>query len=217
MRQYEFQGIEASAEIQKAARKVVEENRKLRKLLKRYGVGEDDIEAYMQQTMIADVTVSEERNAASDLEYLLQAPHPYYRGLDTDIMSNKSTSVGNGTPRSSSSVGPEQPTWKPLENRLHDGQLEPTHLRNRAGSIGYRYMTPNSSMSENRDVCSACGTCSACGSSSTSRHQQLSQESVQRNAASAQSEQVLPMYNFTDQLSLSALLPLDDGSLLDMS
>ena len=52
LRQYELQGIEASSEIQLAARRVADENRKLRGLLAQHGVGDDSIEAYLQSRLI---------------------------------------------------------------------------------------------------------------------------------------------------------------------
>jgi hypothetical protein len=50
LRQCELQGIEASSEIQHAARKVVDENKKLRVLLSRYGVSDDNIEGFLNGT-----------------------------------------------------------------------------------------------------------------------------------------------------------------------
>lgn len=52
LRQCELQGIEASTEIQQAAREVVEENKKLRALLNRYGVGNDNITSYLQTGVV---------------------------------------------------------------------------------------------------------------------------------------------------------------------
>ena len=48
LRQCELQGVEASSEIQGAARKVAEENKRLRALLSQQGVREDSIEVYLQ-------------------------------------------------------------------------------------------------------------------------------------------------------------------------
>jgi hypothetical protein len=54
LRQCELQGIEASSEIQHAARKVVDENKKLRVLLSRYGVSDDNIEGFLHGTASSD-------------------------------------------------------------------------------------------------------------------------------------------------------------------
>ena len=48
LRLCELQGIEASTEVQAAARRVAEENRQLRELLNRHGVGDDLISHYLQ-------------------------------------------------------------------------------------------------------------------------------------------------------------------------
>ncbi|PMD62959.1 uncharacterized protein K444DRAFT_525186 [Hyaloscypha bicolor E] len=54
LRQCELQGIEASSEIQMAARRVADENKKLRGLLVQHGVGEDTIETYLQTSPTTD-------------------------------------------------------------------------------------------------------------------------------------------------------------------
>ncbi|KAK7432680.1 hypothetical protein QQZ08_000890 [Neonectria magnoliae] len=47
IRSYELQGVEASSEVQQAARRVAEENRQLRALLNRHGIGDDYIINYL--------------------------------------------------------------------------------------------------------------------------------------------------------------------------
>ncbi|KIM92716.1 hypothetical protein OIDMADRAFT_139146, partial [Oidiodendron maius Zn] len=58
LRQFELHGIEASAEIQMAARKVADENRKLRGLLALHGIREDSIEVYSQSSSAGDVQLT---------------------------------------------------------------------------------------------------------------------------------------------------------------
>lgn len=53
LRQCETQGVEASAEIQAAARKVADENSKLRELLARHGVGDAIIDDHLQLSSTA--------------------------------------------------------------------------------------------------------------------------------------------------------------------
>ena len=48
MQRSEFQGIEASPEIQLAARQAVDENKRLRILLAQLGVGAHTVEGYLQ-------------------------------------------------------------------------------------------------------------------------------------------------------------------------
>ncbi|KAF4976610.1 hypothetical protein FZEAL_6749 [Fusarium zealandicum] len=47
LRVYELQGVEASSEVQQAARRVAEENRQLRGLLNRHGISDDYISSYL--------------------------------------------------------------------------------------------------------------------------------------------------------------------------
>ncbi|EPE24333.1 hypothetical protein GLAREA_08185 [Glarea lozoyensis ATCC 20868] len=53
LRQCELQGVEASAEIQTAARKVADENKKLRAMLAHNGIDSDSIELFLTTTPIA--------------------------------------------------------------------------------------------------------------------------------------------------------------------
>jgi len=53
LRVYELQGVEASAEVQLAARRVAEENRQLRGLLNRHGFSDDYIGSYLHPGNVA--------------------------------------------------------------------------------------------------------------------------------------------------------------------
>jgi len=57
LRQWELQGVVASSEIQGAARKVAEENKKLRALLSQQGFREDSIEVYLQASSTGDTAM----------------------------------------------------------------------------------------------------------------------------------------------------------------
>ncbi|PSS18359.1 hypothetical protein M430DRAFT_18958 [Amorphotheca resinae ATCC 22711] len=76
LRQYELHGIETSVEIQIAARKVADENRKLRGLLLVHGIGDDNVEAYLQSPPTSDTLFASQfpsRSApAQVLQHLLQ-------------------------------------------------------------------------------------------------------------------------------------------------
>lgn len=52
LRQIELQSIEASSEIQLAARRVADENKKLRELLAQLGIGDGSIEVFLQYNPI---------------------------------------------------------------------------------------------------------------------------------------------------------------------
>ncbi|KAI4603103.1 hypothetical protein KJ359_005895 [Pestalotiopsis sp. 9143b] len=77
IRVYEQQGIEASTEIQQAARKVADENRKLRALLVQQGIDESSIESYLHSP---NATPSLGQSAAGEsatqvLDHLLVSRH----------------------------------------------------------------------------------------------------------------------------------------------
>lgn len=48
LRNYELHGSQPSSEIQEAARRVIDENKKLRSLLAQYGIEDDTVAAYLQ-------------------------------------------------------------------------------------------------------------------------------------------------------------------------
>ncbi|KAF4126842.1 hypothetical protein GMORB2_0579 [Geosmithia morbida] len=65
LRVCELQGIEASTEVQVAARRVAEENRHLRGLLNRQGIGDDYIANYLQTAAAAQTTTEPPSATAS--------------------------------------------------------------------------------------------------------------------------------------------------------
>jgi len=72
LRQCELQGIEASSEIQGAARKVAEENKKLRALLSQQGVREDSIEVYLQASSTGDTAMGVQYGSHSEVVQVLE-------------------------------------------------------------------------------------------------------------------------------------------------
>ncbi|KAI9649557.1 hypothetical protein NHQ30_002137 [Ciborinia camelliae] len=75
LRQCELQGIEASSEIQMAARRVADENKKLRCLLAQHGVGNDIVEPYLQMSsedLMMSGQYGSESTSVQQLEHLLQ-------------------------------------------------------------------------------------------------------------------------------------------------
>jgi hypothetical protein len=67
LRNYELQGIGASREIQEAARKVTDENNKLRSLLIQYGIDDDTIMAYLQSSSTNDNLISNDTAQTTEL------------------------------------------------------------------------------------------------------------------------------------------------------
>lgn len=81
LRVYELQGIEASSEIQQAARKVVDENKKLRSLLNKHGITDSSIDSFLQDPETNGSSIphshgSTEDGASNVLETLLAPRTP---------------------------------------------------------------------------------------------------------------------------------------------
>ncbi|KAI0159000.1 hypothetical protein BJ166DRAFT_499030 [Pestalotiopsis sp. NC0098] len=108
IRAYEQQGIEASTEIQQAARKVADENRKLRALLVQQGIDESSIESYLHSpTATPSIGQSAAGESATQvLDHLLVSRHssfdstgtslPHTAGLDPDSSRRSSISYVSG-------------------------------------------------------------------------------------------------------------------------
>jgi hypothetical protein len=93
LRVYEQQGVEASTEIQQAARRVVGENRKLRFLLNEQGINDSSIESYLQSsgTIFGSTShgpASTEESASQALDRLLVPRHPSFGGGVTPLPSS---------------------------------------------------------------------------------------------------------------------------------
>ncbi|KAH8201242.1 hypothetical protein TruAng_004559 [Truncatella angustata] len=83
LRIYELQGVEASAEIQQAARRVLDENKKLRVLLNEQGVTDSQIESFLQASNTAVSYTPQGPTAAEEsviqaLSRLLAPRHPSF-------------------------------------------------------------------------------------------------------------------------------------------
>ncbi|KAI9730715.1 MAG: hypothetical protein M1834_005684 [Cirrosporium novae-zelandiae] len=71
-RNCELNGIQASSELQTAARKVADENKRLRQLLRQHGVEETEIEHFMRHSDVPLTTTS----SVAALEALIEAKTP---------------------------------------------------------------------------------------------------------------------------------------------
>ncbi|KAI9167080.1 hypothetical protein HJFPF1_03200 [Paramyrothecium foliicola] len=121
LRSCELQGVEASAEVQAAARKVADENRRLRSLLNKHGVGDDLITQYLHagtvltpnypaNPMLPGVGLG---TAVQSLQNVIVPRRPSC--LDTNVVysvprktSGEDSAVGVATPSSSTSWEPAQ-------------------------------------------------------------------------------------------------------------
>ncbi|KAJ6444409.1 kyphoscoliosis peptidase [Purpureocillium lavendulum] len=121
LRACELQGIEASAEVQVAARRVAEENKQLRELLNRYGFSDEYIANYLQSGATATPDSAQTSFRANDpastvqsLQQLLVPRRP--AGLDQGIVfqlpsqSSRETSSASASTASSSLWDPAHTT-----------------------------------------------------------------------------------------------------------
>ena len=138
LRQCELQGIEASAEIQQVARRVADENKKLRHMLAQRGVADDSIDSYLQSSQSNEPLMSNQFGsdsvAVQVLEQLLQTRKAICSdgntGAPTNARSAESSASGNTV----------QSMWN-LANG-HKG-FAGHQLSGKAASSAHQYMTPS--------------------------------------------------------------------------
>jgi len=145
LRQCELQGIEASAEIQVAARKVADENKRLRGLLAQHGIGDDSIEAHLRTSPTTDLTAGYGGSSAAVqvLDQLLQT-----RKACCADGSGPNTQMGTrGDSRdSSASVTTVQSLWDPIYlQNMNTRNLSGSIPGEKAASSAHQFMTPGTS------------------------------------------------------------------------
>jgi hypothetical protein len=139
LQNYELQCTRASSEIQAAARRVADENEKLRILLARYGIGDDTVVAYLQSST-SDTLMGRQCTSSNDAvqprEQLLQTCNTSY--LDGNIsMPAESRTGGLGSLGSTSFGTISFETYPPTKDKHLDtysrsrtnrqrGPIEPT-------------------------------------------------------------------------------------------
>lgn len=130
LRQSELRGIEASAEIQMAARQVADENRKLRGLLSLHGMGDDKVETYLQSSPTGNALVTSQfpshNTPVQVLRSLLQSSKSLSFCSDGDIGVGM-TGIGE-TVSERSSLARASTAQSPLDlDRFsHSGALQDT-------------------------------------------------------------------------------------------
>ncbi|KAI8648876.1 hypothetical protein NCS56_01503600 [Fusarium sp. Ph1] len=140
----ERQGVEASSEVQQAARRVVEENRQLRGLLNRHGITEDEIYRYLHTSGAADqtdptpiphVTSSNPSDAVQSLQHVIAPwrPTPLDPGVPHVALPQESREipiarVSLWKPELAYSHGPvydqtiHTPSMQPVSSHMHSQQ-----------------------------------------------------------------------------------------------
>ncbi|TAQ84066.1 hypothetical protein B7494_g7619 [Chlorociboria aeruginascens] len=147
LRQCELQGIEASSEIQLAARRVADENKKLRGLLAQQGVGDESVEAFLQSSSGNESLGSNRYGSMSAnvqiLEHLLQA-----RKVGSSDGSVSQPAMRNmGSRDSSVSAGTIHSSWDPNHNsQTFNGRGRPgaLHSTGKAASSAQQFITSSS-------------------------------------------------------------------------
>ncbi|KAE9371168.1 hypothetical protein N431DRAFT_425837 [Stipitochalara longipes BDJ] len=201
LRQCELQGIEASSEIQMAARRVAEENKKLRGLLAQHGVGEDTIETYLETPPTTDSVMGGQYGSSSAavqlLEQLLQTRKTF--PVDGNTV-NLNIGGGPGSRASSASLSTVQSLWDPIYSqntgdRRRSGTLQSV---GKAASSAHQFMTPStSSTSQTSSVSLGHGS----NRGVPIHPPRLTPVQMPRNPGSSNRNQ--QMYDFDSQLGLS--------------
>jgi len=192
LRQCELQGIEASAEIQHAARRVADENKKLRGLLAQHGIGDDSIDAYLQSSPTSDSVMQGQYGSTSAavqvLEQLLQARKPCCSDGNTGAPTNSAMSAGSR--HSSDSQSTVQSLWDP--------QRRPVQSTAKQASTHQFMTSSSSSRASNASIGNA-------SNHSIGHYQRLTPVSLPRNPspASSHARHNPQVFDFDSQLSLS--------------
>lgn len=216
LRQCELQGIEASAEIQLAARRVADENKKLRMLLNQNGVGDDNIEAYLQSMASPDTIMGQGfggfgglgSGAVQVLEHLLTTKKPCCTDGNTGVPGPIITNMEGGSRDSSSgSISTVQSMWDPSYNNQVRSQNDQSGMRGSGKAPQHQFMTPSSNVSRTGSVVSA----GRGGSSSAQQQQHTPLNRITSLApsmtssgstATTSSQQTQALYDFDPQVSM---------------
>jgi hypothetical protein len=201
LRQCELQGIEASSEIQQAARRVADENKKLRGLLAQHGVRDDSIKALLQSSEMNTMMGEQFDNGSSsgavqNLEHLLATRKQCCADGSTPI----ATTMRGSRDSSATSISTVKSTlWEPIHpRRTKKGRRrsDNTPSMGKAASSIHQFMTPSSTTSR---------TSSVSLGHSTSRGVQPQRMALPRNTspASNPSRHTPQLFDFDTQLSLS--------------
>lgn len=193
LRQCELHGIEASAEIQVAARKVAEENRKLRGLLALHGIDHDSTEAYLHSSPTGEIQLSSQIPSQSApvqaLQQLLQTRKPCCAEMRTGLTVN--TGDLDSREGSLTSVSASQSSWD-LNRLSSSGTLNHT-----GNGTPHQFIAPNSAAR------SATSSISYHSHHNVPRHQGLASVSGPRNPSPASMSNQPQMFELDPRLSQS--------------
>ena len=131
-----------------AARRVADENKKLRGLLAQHGIGDDNIDAFLQTSPVSDTMMNGQFGSSSGavqaLEQLLQTR----KTCCVDGSNPMVSTIGGGSRDSSASVTTVQSLWDPIYSQNTGGRRRSTTLQptGKAASSAQQFMTPSTSI-----------------------------------------------------------------------
>ncbi|KAL5329950.1 hypothetical protein ACEPPN_003470 [Leptodophora sp. 'Broadleaf-Isolate-01'] len=141
LRQCELQGVEASSEIQTAARRVAEENKKLRALLSQQGVRDEAIETYLHTSPIDDPGIGGQYGSQSQAVQVLE--HLLTTRKACCVDGNDPVGGQSYDRDSSGSITTTQSVWDPSKNAINGRRRSGIPQTGRAATM--RYITPSDS------------------------------------------------------------------------
>jgi hypothetical protein len=131
LNEYERRGVEATQDMQRAARKVAQENTRLRSLLARHGVSHEEVEVYLRS--------SEETEAQGDASVdPIIFPTRYHNGMG--VPSPSPVSVAPRAPNGHQRTGPSTVNIINNIGNVHSSESHVTNISNVAP-----YSTPSES------------------------------------------------------------------------
>ena len=178
-----------------AARRVADENKKLRGLLAQHGIGDDNIEAYLQSSPTSDSLMvgqyGSSSNAVQNLEQLLQTRKTFSADGNVPLLM--------GGPESrDSSVSTVQSLWDPLHQSTGNDRRRSGNMQSagKAASSAHQFMTPSSTASRTSSL--------SHGSRGVAHHQRLAPVALARNPSPASNpSRHTPHFDFDQQLTLA--------------
>jgi hypothetical protein len=181
-----------------AARRVADENRKLRGLLAQHGIGDDNVEAYLQSSPTSDSVIPGQYGSTSTavqvLEQLLQARKPCCAEGNTGAPTNSGIGAA-GSRDSSTSQSTVQSRWEPIHPQRRSAQPP-----GKNASSAHHFMTPSSTGSRASNA-----SLGGASNHSMAQLQRLTPVSLPRNPspASNHARHDPQVFDFESQLSFS--------------
>ncbi|PQE03779.1 bzip transcription factor protein [Rutstroemia sp. NJR-2017a BBW] len=216
LRQCELQGVEASSEIQMAARRVADENKKLRSLLAQHGIADDMVDTHLQSSASTDNMIarpcSTQSSSVQVLEQLLSTRKACCvegNGAASNGMTAERT-VQRGD--SCFSASTTTSLWDPVHTSRSAsvGRLSP----GRVAPSAQQFMPPSASNSANRHNSLSRMQCTDTRAQNQQQHPQahpqrytMAPGSLPREQSRSSSVQAMHQQQQQQQYQMNAHLP----------